>query len=65
MNTHKNARLTFARRIELVTDIVDRKRTLCAAAAAQSVKAATARKRLGRYLVGGEAALADRSSRSH
>ena len=27
MNTHKNARLTFARRIELVTDIVDRKLT--------------------------------------
>jgi transposase InsO family protein len=65
MNTHKNARLTFARRIELVTDIVDRKRTLCAAAAAQGVTAATARKWLGRYLAGGEAALADRSSRPH
>ena len=53
MNTHKNARLTFARRIELVTDIVDRKLTPCAAAAAQGVTAATARKWLGRYLAGG------------
>jgi transposase InsO family protein len=65
MNMHKNARLTFARRIELVTDIVERKLALCAAAAAQSVTAATARKWLGRYLAGGEAALADRSSRPH
>lgn len=65
MNTHKNARLTFARRIELVTDIVDRKLTSCAAAAAQGVTAATARKWLGRYLAGGHTALADRSSRPH
>jgi transposase InsO family protein len=65
MNTHKNARLTFARRIELVRDIVDRKLTPCAAAAAQGVSAATARKWLGRYLAAGEAALADRSSRPH
>jgi transposase InsO family protein len=65
MNTHKNARLTFARRIELVTDIVERKHTPCAAAAAHGVTAATARKWLGRYLAQGEAALADRSSRPH
>jgi transposase InsO family protein len=65
MNTHKNARLTFARRIELVRDIVDRTLTPCAAAAAQGVTAATARKWLGRYLAGGEAALVDRSSRPH
>jgi transposase InsO family protein len=65
MNTHKNARLTFARRIELVTDIVERKVTPCAAAAAQGVAAATARKWLGRYLAQGEAGLADRSSRPH
>jgi transposase InsO family protein len=65
MNTHKNARLTFARRIELVKDIVDRKLTPCAAAAAQGVSAATARKWLGRYLAAGEVALADRSSRPH
>ena len=65
MNTHKNARLTFARRIELVTDIVDRKLTPSAAAAAHGVTAATARKWLGRYLAQGEAGLADRSSRPH
>jgi predicted transcriptional regulator len=63
MNIHKNARLTFARRTELVKDIVERKLTPCAAAAAQGVSAATARKWLGRYLAGGEQALADRSSR--
>jgi transposase InsO family protein len=65
MNTHKNARLTFARRIELVTDIVERKLTPCAAAAAHGVSAATARKWLGRFLAGGVPALSDRSSRPH
>jgi transposase InsO family protein len=65
MNTHKNARLTFARRIELVTDIVERKLTPCAAAAAHGVTAATARKWLGRYLAGGAPGLVDRSSRPH
>ncbi len=65
MNTHKNARLTFARRIELVTDIVEREDSPCAAAAAHGVTAATARKWLGRYLAAGEAGLADRSSRPH
>ncbi|MCX8115509.1 MAG: IS481 family transposase [Burkholderiaceae bacterium] len=65
MNTHKNARLTFARRIELVKDIVDRKVTPCAAAAAHGVSAATARKWLGRYLTVGQDGLADRSSRPH
>jgi transposase InsO family protein len=63
MNTHKNARLTFARRIEMVQDMVLRGMTPWAAAAAQGVSAPTARKWLGRYLACGEAALADRSSR--
>ncbi len=63
MNTHKNARLTYARRIEMVTDMVERGMTPCAAAAAQGVSAPTARKWLGRYLAFGEAALVDRSSR--
>ena len=63
MNTHKNARLTYARRIEMVKDMVERKLTLWAAAAAHSVSAPTARKWMGRYLAGGEAALCDRSSR--
>jgi transposase InsO family protein len=63
MNTHKNARLTYVRRMELVQDIVERGLTPCAAAAAQGVSAATARKWLGRYLAQGQAGLADRSSR--
>jgi len=44
MNTHKNARLTYARRIEMVRDVVDRGMTPCAAAAAHGVSAPTARK---------------------
>ena len=63
MNSHKNARLTYARRIEMVKDIVERNLTPCAAAAAQGVSAPTARKWLGRYLVAGQTALADHSSR--
>ncbi|MFN7571305.1 MAG: leucine zipper domain-containing protein [Betaproteobacteria bacterium] len=65
MNTHKNARLTYARRLEMVKDIVDQKLTPCAAAAAHGVSAGTTRKWLGRYLAAGESALADRSSRPH
>ena len=63
MNTHKNARLTFARRLELVTDVLKRDLTLCAAAAAHNVSVPTARKWIGRYLAEGEPGLADRSSR--
>jgi transposase InsO family protein len=63
MNTHKNARLTYARRIEMVMDIVERDLTPCAAAAAHGVSAPTARKWLGRFLLQGKAGLADSSSR--
>ena len=63
MNTHKNARLTFARRLELVMDVLERGLTLCAAAAAHNVSVPTARKWLGRYLAEGQAGLADRCSR--
>ena len=63
MNSHKNARLTYARRIEMVQDIVERHLTPAAAASAAGVSVQTARKWLGRYLAGGEAALKDRSSR--
>jgi transposase InsO family protein len=63
MNTHKNARLTYARRLELVMDVLERDLTLCAAAAAHHVSVPTARKWVGRYLAEGEAGLADRSSR--
>ena len=63
MNIHKNARLTFARRQEMVSDIVDRGMMPTAAAAAHGVSAPTARKWLGRYLAHGRAGLRDASSR--
>ena len=63
MNTHKNARLTFARRIELVRDITESGLGPVAAGLAHGVSAPTARKWLGRFLVHGEAGLMDRSSR--
>lgn len=62
MNTHKNARLTFARRLEMVQSMLQGL-TSCAAAAAQGVSPPTARKWLGRYLSDGPAALRDASSR--
>ena len=63
MNIHKNARLTFARRLEMVQDVVDRKLTLAAAAGCQGVSVPTVRKWVGRYLAQGEAGLRDASSR--
>ena len=63
MNTHKNARLTFVRRIELVRDIVDKGFTPCTAGAVHGVSGPSARKWLGRYLAEGEAGLRDRSSK--
>ena len=63
MNTHKNARLTFARRLEMVRDVTERGLCQSAAAAAHGVSVPTVRKWLGRYLAHGIAALADRSSR--
>jgi transposase InsO family protein len=63
MNSHKNARLTFARRIEMVHDITERGLSASEAAAAHGVSVPTARKWLGRYLAGGEQALKDKSSR--
>ena len=63
MNIHKNARLTFTRRLELVRMIVDRGHTEAEAACAAGVSLPTARKWLGRYLAEGEPGLHDRSSR--
>ena len=63
MNTHKNARLTFLRRLEMVEDITKRGLSASEAGAAHGVSAVTARKWLGRYLAGGAVALADKSSR--
>ena len=63
MNTHKNARLTYVRRLEMVQDITERGLAASEAAAKHGVSVVTARKWHGRYLVGGAAALADKSSR--
>ena len=63
MNTHKNARLTFARRLEMVQDVTERGLSQATAALTQGVSVPTIRKWLGRYLAYGEAALVDRSSR--
>ncbi len=63
MNTHRNARLTFVRRLEMVQDITKRGLSASQAAAVQGVTAVTARKWLGRYLADGVEGLADKSSR--
>ncbi|WDD92796.1 IS481 family transposase [Burkholderia sp. FERM BP-3421] len=63
MNTHKNARLTFARRLEMVQEITESGSSVPQAAVDHGVTAPTVRKWLGRYLVGGALALADASSR--
>ena len=62
MNTHKNARLTFIRRQEMVRDIVEQGMTPVMAAAVHGVSAPTARKWLGRFLAQGSAGLRDASS---
>jgi len=63
MNTHKNARLTYLRRLELVQDITERCLSASESAAKQGVSAVTARKWHARYLAGGPGALLDKSSR--
>jgi len=63
MNTHKNARLTFARRLELVRDILELGAGLAATARTFGVSVPTVRKWAERYLAQGIAGLHDRSSR--
>jgi len=63
MNHHKNARLTFTRRLEMVRHITGEGWSAASAAAHAGVSETTARKWLGRYLAGGERALMDASSR--
>ena len=63
MNVHKNARLTLARRIEMARSVVEQGLSFVVAAAEQRVSVPTARKWVSRFLLGGEAALVDRSSR--
>jgi transposase InsO family protein len=63
MNSHKHARLTYVRRLEMVRQMTECGVSASEAAAAHGVTPPTARKWLGRYLSGGQAALADASSR--
>jgi transposase InsO family protein len=63
MNIHKNARLTFARRLEMVHQMSEQGVSPSTAASLHAVSVATVRKWLGRYLAQGEAGLRDRSSR--
>jgi len=63
MNTHKNARLTYLRRLEMVQNITLRGMSAAEAAVAAGVSAVTARKWLGRYLVDGAEGLLDKSSK--
>ena len=63
MNTHKNARLTYLRRLEMVQDLTEGGLSSSEAAAKHGVSAVTARKWLGRYLAHGAAGLLDKTSR--
>jgi transposase InsO family protein len=63
MNIHQNARLTFARRLEMVQAVIERKLTQAAVAAEHQVSVPTVRKWVGRYLTQGAPGLRDASSR--
>lgn len=63
MNIHKNARLTFARRLEMVRQMSEQGVSASNVASLHAVSVATVRKWLGRYLAHGQAGLRDRSSR--
>ena len=65
MNSHKNARLTFSRRLEMVLEITEQGASVTDAAASHGVTAPTVRKWLGRYLAYGVTGLADATSRPH
>jgi len=64
MNSHKHARLTYIRRIELVRALTVDGLSTSEVATLFAVTPATVRKWLGRYLAGGDAALADALSRT-
>ncbi|WP_155272744.1 leucine zipper domain-containing protein, partial [Bordetella hinzii] len=63
MNTHKHARLTFLRRLEMVQQLIAKQLSVSQAAHTYGVTAPTVRKWLGRFLALGEPGLADASSR--
>src|SRR2546421_454628 len=51
MNIHKNARLTFARRLEMVHDVLEHGATLAATAVSHGVSVPTVRKWAARFLL--------------
>jgi transposase-like protein len=61
----KNARPTYARRIDMIKDIVDHKRSISDCAQRHGVSEPTVRKWLRRYLAHGITGLYDLSSRPH
>jgi AcrR family transcriptional regulator len=61
-STQRHARLTFAHRLEMVREMNEHGLSAAQAAARHGVTQATARKWFGRYLAGGEAALAEASA---
>lgn len=63
MNSHKHARLTYARRVEMIQQMTVEGISVAQAAQRQGVTPVTARKWLSRYLSGGADALRDASSR--
>ena len=63
MNSHKHARLTYVRRMEMVRELSVDGLSTAEVASRFAVTAATVRKWLGRYLAGGDDALVDASSR--
>ena len=63
MNSHKNARLTFARRIEMVLELAQGRTSVPRAARSYGVTPPTVSKWFGRYLAHGQAGLVDASSR--
>ncbi|MGI4845765.1 MAG: leucine zipper domain-containing protein, partial [Janthinobacterium lividum] len=63
MNIHKNARLTFIRRVEMVEDVLKSGLSDSRAAHLYGVSSATVRKWVGRFLAEGKPGLVDRSSR--
>jgi transposase InsO family protein len=63
MNIHKNARLTFIRRVEMVEDVLKSRLPANQVAQLYGVSAATVRKWVARFLAQGKDGLSDRSSR--
>ena len=63
MNSHKHARLTYVRRMEMVRELTVDGLSTSQVASRFAVTPATVRKWLGRYLAGGDDALVDASSR--